>query len=286
MPLWFEILLRSGVLFFLVLVLMRIMGKRNPARLTPFQFVNYTVIAVITSLTAVNIIENFFFGLTALGVFILLSLLLDYLSLRSKAIHDLVQGKETVLVVQGKVMEENLKDLRLTGEELLRELRRKEVFNLGDVEFAVMESTGDINVMLKSEKTPLTSYDLGRQVSPRREPQTVILDGNVLNDPLAEAGLNSNWLNEQLEKAGVTLDNVFIGQVDGQGELYLDLFDDSIQLPQPRVKEALYGNLERAQAEMESFFQETGDQEAKEIYENNAARLKELMEKLEPYLLR
>ncbi|RQD72916.1 MAG: DUF421 domain-containing protein [Candidatus Syntrophonatronum acetioxidans] len=286
MPLWFEILLRSGGLFFLVLVLMRIMGKRNPAHLTPFQFVNYIVIAVIVSLTAVNIIENFFFGLTALGVFVLLPIILDYLSLRSKAVHDLVQGKETVLVVQGKVMEENLKELRLTGEELLRELRRKEVFNLGDVEFAVMEPTGDLNVMLKSEKTPVTSYDLGHEVSPRREPQTVILDGNVLNDPLKEAGVNSNWLQEQLEKAGVTLDNIFIGQVDGQGELYLDLFDDSIQLPQPGVKEALFGNLEKAQAEMESYSLETDDQEARELYEKNAGKLKELMGKLEPYLLR
>ena len=72
--------------------------------------------------------------------------------MKSKTIYDLINGKETILVKEGKVMEDNLSQVRFSGEDLLREMRSKNAFNLADVEFAVMESTGDINVVLKSDK--------------------------------------------------------------------------------------------------------------------------------------
>ncbi len=283
---WIEILLRSTTLFFLVLILVRIMGKRQIARMTPFHFVSYSVIAILAALISANIIKNIVFGFISLGVWVLFSIALDYLSLRSKLIHDLVNGRETILVKQGKVMEESLKQLRFTGEELLKELRFKNVFNLADVEFAVMESTGEMNVLLKSDKKPVTPYDLGEKVSPRSAPQTVILDGNIIDESLSTMGLNQRWLNTQLEGIGVSLDNVFIGQVDSSGDLYIDLFDDSIQIPEPKVKEMLYANLEKSQADLLSFSLETENKQAKSMYAADAGKLQKILEKLEPYLLR
>jgi uncharacterized membrane protein YcaP (DUF421 family) len=262
------------------------MGKRQPARMNPFNFVNYTVIAVITTLIVMNIITNLAFGLIALGIWVLIPIALDYLALKSKWAHDIINGKETILIKQGKIMEDNLFRARLTGEELLRELRSKNAFNLSDVEFAVMETTGDINVLLKSNRKTITPYDLGQKVASQTEPQTVILDGNMLDEPLASMGLNREWLKLQLEKLGVSLTNVFIGQVDSYGDLYLDLFDDAIQLPEPKVKEMLYANLEKIQADLMTFAMETVDQDAKTMYYNNANKLKQVLEKLEPYLLR
>ncbi|CUH97475.1 putative membrane protein [Propionispora sp. 2/2-37] len=283
---WIQILLSSVSLFFLILLMTRSMGKRNIVRLTPFQFVNYMIIAIIAALMSLNIITNFVFGLIALGVWVLLPIALDYLSIKSKWVHDVVSGKETVLIKHGKIMEENLLQTRLTGEELLRELRSKNAFNLGDVEFAVMEGTGDINVILKSHKKPVSAYDLGIKVAPQTEPQTVILDGNMLNEPLASLGFNKEWLGIQLENMGVSLDNVFIGQVDSSGELYLDLFDDSVQMPQPKVKEMLYANFEKIQADLTTFALETQNEAAKRMYSEHADTLQQLMKKLKPYLLR
>ncbi|MDF2672201.1 MAG: hypothetical protein K0R09_466 [Clostridiales bacterium] len=282
---WIMILLRTSILFFLALILIRILGKGNPLRMTPFRFVSYTVIGVIIALISTNIVTNTVLGLVALGVWIVYTIAIDYLSIKSKAVHDLVNGKETVLIKVGKVMEENLIQVRLTGEELLRELRSKNVFKLADVEFAVMESTGDVNILLKSDKKPITPHDLQRKVSPAAEAQTVILDGNALDEPLSNMGLNRNWLSTELEKVGVSEDNVFIGQVDSSGDLYLDLFDDSIQLPQPKVKELLYANLEQSQADFLKFALETQDENIKAIYSNNANRIKDVMNKLKPYLL-
>lgn len=283
---WLVILVKSISLFFLTLFVVRVLGKRNISSITPFNFVSYIVIAVLAALISANIITNFAFGLIALLVWVLLSIALDYLSIKSKRIHDLINGKETVLIKHGKVMEESLLKARLTGEELLRELRNKNAFNLADVEFALMETTGDINVYLKSDKKPVTAHDLGIKVAPQTEPQTVILDGNILNEPLSSLGLNREWLGIQLENMGVSLDNVFIGQVDSSGDLYLDLFDDAVELPQPKVKELLYANLEKTHADLLSFALETQDENAKAMYSQNADKLQQLMDRLKPYLLR
>jgi uncharacterized membrane protein YcaP (DUF421 family) len=283
---WLLILSRAIIMFFITFILIRIMGKRQPARMNPFNFVNYGVIAIITALIVMNIITNLAFGLIALGVWVLFPIALDYLALKSKWAHDIINGKETILIKQGKIMEDNLFRLRLTGEELLRELRSKNAFNLSDVEFAVMETTGDINVLLKSDRKPVTPHDLEQKVAPQTEPQTVILDGNILDEPLAGMGLNREWLKLQLEKLGVSLANVFIGQVDSYGDLYLDLFDDAIQLPGPKLKEMLYANLEKVQADLLTFALETQNQAAKRMYSNNADKLKQVLKKLKPYLLR
>lgn len=279
------ILLRTSVLFFLTLILIRILGKGSPLRMTPFRLVNYMVIAIIIALISTNMITNAVLGLVALGTWIIYTIALDYLAVKSKWVHDLVNGKETVLIKDGKVMEENLIQVRLTGEELLRELRSKNVFKLADVEFAVMESTGEVNVLLKSDKKPVTPYDLERKVAPASEPQTIILDGNVLDESLSNRGLNRNWLNKELQKVGVSIDNVFIGQVDSLGDLYLDLYDDVVQPPEPKVRELLYANLGKVHGDLLKFALETQDENAKAMYSKNADVIKNLMDKLRPYLL-
>lgn len=286
MQTWIQILLRSVAIFCLAFVLLRLMGKRNINKITPFRFVCYVVIAILSALISVNIVGNLAAGLIALGVWAVLPVILDFLALKSKWVHDFVSGKETVLIKHGKIMEENLMQTRLTGEELLRELRQKNAFNLADVEFAVMEDTGDISVYLKSDKKPVTAHDLEMKVAPQAEPQTVILDGNILDEPLASLGLNRGWLEIQLENMGVSLDNVFVGQVDSSGDLYIDLFDDAVKLPQPKVKEMLFANLEKIQADLTTFSLETKNEGAKAMYAQNAQKLEGLTEKLRPYLLR
>jgi len=84
----------------------------------------------------------------------------------------------------------------------------------------------------------------------------------------------------------VSLDNVFIGQVDSSGDLFIDLFDDSIEVAQPKVKEMLYASMSKVQADLLCFSLETEDMKTRRMYLNNANKLKKIMDKLEPYLLR
>lgn len=283
---WLIILFNSIILFFLTLVVTRFMKKRNLSKVTPFEFISYVVIALIVTLISLDIIANIYFGLTALAVWSLMPIILDYASMKSKWIYNIINGKERVLIKDGKVMEDNLAKERMTGQEFLQELRSKKSFNLADVEFAVMETTGDINVSLKADKKPITSHDLGIKVAEMSEPQTVILDGNILNEGLTNSGLNQNWLEIQLENKGVVLDNVFIGEVDSSGDLYLDLFDDVIQVPKSQNKEMLYASIQKSQADLMTFALETKNESAKSMYLRNAGELDKVMKKLEPYLLR
>ncbi|MCE5222094.1 MAG: DUF421 domain-containing protein [Clostridium sp.] len=286
MDTWLRLLFNSILLFFLSLVIVRYMKKKSLSNATAFDFISYAVIAVTVTLISLDVISNIYFGLITLGVWAIMPIILDYASMKSKWIYNAINGKERVLIKNGKVMEDNLSKERITGQEFLQQLRSKKAFNLADVEFAVMETTGDINVSLKADKKPVTAYDLGTKVAPKTEPQAVILDGNILNESLTNIGLNHCWLRTELENKGVALENVFIGQVDSSGDLYLDLFDDMIQVPKTQVKEMLYASIQKSQADLMSFSLESDNKVAKAMYLKNAENLNKVMEKLEPYLLR
>lgn len=283
---WINTLLRTLVMFFITFALVKSMGKTNLSKISSFKLVTYIVIGIISALISLNLTPNTIFPFISLVVWILLSIALDYLSIKSKLVHDIVYGKETVLVKEGKVMEENLLKVRYTGEELLRELRNKNAFNFADVEFAVMESTGDINILLKSDKKPITPHDLKMNVGNLSQPETIILDGTILDNGLANRGLDRTWLDVQLSNLEVSLENIFIGQIDSSGDLYVDLFDDLIQVPQPKVKELLYSNIEKVYSDLTSYSLETKDPVVKEMYAQNANRMKKILDALEPYLLR
>ena len=278
------VIIRSLALFFLVWLSIRLIGKRNISRVKPFNFMSYIVLAIVATLMSLNLI-NLISGFIVLLTWLVLPIALDYLSIKSEVIHQLINGKETVLIKHGKIMEENLIQVRMIGEDLLAELRSKNIFNLTDVEFAVMETNGEINAYLKSDKKPVTAHDLGEQVAPQAEPQTVIMDGNILNEPLFSLGLNQEWLKVELDKMGVALENVFLGQVDSSGDLFLDLFDDAVEIPQPKVKELLYANLEKIQVDLSTFSLQTEDKNAKGMYLRNSQKLENLLDKLRPYLL-
>lgn len=283
---WSILLFNSIILFFLVIIISKYLKRKTLAKATPFDFISYAVIASIIALISLNMIDNIYFALTTLGVWVLIPIILDYSSMKSKWIYNVIHGKERVLVKNGKVMEDNLSKERITGQEFLQEMRSKKAFNLADVEFAVMETTGDINVILKADKKPVTAADLGEKVGSKREPQTVILDGNILNEGLTNAGLNRNWLTTQLEIKGVSLENVFLGQVDSSGDLYVDLFDDMIQVPKTEIKDMLYASIEKCQADLMSFSLDSDNEDAKNMYLQDADKLKKIMKKLEPHLLR
>lgn len=115
-----------------------------------------------------------------------------------------------------------MKKERYTGDELLAQLRTKSVFRLADVEFAMLEPSGDLSVLLKSELQPLTPNHLGMKLNIEKPTQSVIMDGVIQDEPMAAAGRGRGWLHKELDKLGVTKENVFLAQVDTHGELTLD----------------------------------------------------------------
>ncbi|MBF7084581.1 DUF421 domain-containing protein [Desulfallas sp. Bu1-1] len=286
MPEWLNILLRSAGMFIVTLFLVRLIGKRQTSRLTFFDLVTAIATGAIAAAISLNLVGNPAHGLIALAVWTVFPALIYILAMKYKAVRDIVQGRETVLINHGKVLEDKLMEARYTPEDLLSQLRRKNVFNFADVEFAVLEPTGDLSVMLKKDKQPLTAKTMGINAGMESVPQTVMLDGEIIDEHLTAMGLNRNWLYTELEKAGVAPENVFIAQVDSAGQLYLDLFDDSIQVPNPKTKDLVYATLKKCQADCELYALGTKQPEARKMYGESSAILAQAIRELEPLLKR
>lgn len=233
---WAEVSLRTLMVMAALFLVTKALGKRQVNQLTLFEYLTGITIGSIAATTSIDLRSDWYLGLVALGVWGGVVLITEFLTLKSIKARYLFEGKGTVLIRGGKVLEKNLKKERMNVDELMEQLRANQVFKLADVEFAVMEPSGRINTMLKTESRPLTAKQLGLFTAPMQEPQLVISDGNILSEPLASAGHSRQWLHAELEKLGVRADEVFIGQVDSDGKLYVDLYDDHhVQGVQPKT---------------------------------------------------
>jgi len=286
MPGWLDVIISSFVALAYLFVLARVIGKRQISKLTFVDFIIAITIGSISAEMAVKIEGSIVHGLLAMSIFGLFPIISGWLSMKSKVMRNFFDGNATVLIKDGKILEDNLKSERLTTEDLLEMLRSEKVFKVADVEFAVMESSGKLSVLQKADNQPITPKLLGMTVSPAEEPQTVIMDGEIMDEPLATIGLNRAWLKAELGKAGVALENVFLGQVDKGGELYLDLYDDKIHVPQPNSKKLTFATLKKCQADMELYALSTQSEKMKQLYTQEAQRLQRVLNNVEPLLMR
>ncbi|MGK5511868.1 DUF421 domain-containing protein [Brevibacillus formosus] len=286
MPDWLSILLRSiGAVAYLFL-LTKIIGKRQIKQLTYIEYIVGISIGSIAAFMATEMDGPVYHSLIAMGIFALFPYLMEWLSLKSKFLRDLFEGKSTVLIKEGKILEDNLKKERLTAEDLMEQLRIKNVFRVADVEFALMETSGEVSVLLKSESQPVTPKHLELTVAPSEENQVVIMDGVIMDEPLATAGLNRRWVRTELQKAGVALENVFLGQVDKGGELYLDLYDDKLMVPGAQAMKLAFATLKKCQADLELYALNTKNEQMKRTYQTDSEQLQQIIDQVKPFMIR
>jgi uncharacterized membrane protein YcaP (DUF421 family) len=286
MPKELEVVIRTLVAVIVLFFLTKMLGKRQVSQLSVFEYITGITIGSITAYVSLDLDNNWYLGVIALAVWILVSIGMEFLQIKSKIMRDLIDGTPRILIKNGKIMEDNMKKERITTNELMMQLRKKNIFLVADVEFAVMEPSGDINVLLMRENQPFTPKHLGIKVAPEQAPQAVIMDGKIIDEPLAAAGLSRGWLKTELEKIGVSHENVFLGQVDAYGQLYVDLFDDLLKVPQPQLKAALFATLKKCQADLELFGLATKNQKAKQMYEQCSKKLEKIIIELTPLLHR
>lgn len=281
---WVHIFIRS-IVFILVLILMtRLLGKKQISEISFFEYVSGITIGSIAGEVIMGLDGSMWHGVLAIGVFSGITLLVDILSLKSKKFRDIVDGKGSIIIKDGKIMEDNLKKEKYTLDDLGSLLRKKDVFNTADVEFAMLEPKGDLSILLKKENRPLTPKDLQMKVANDKVPQTIIMDGSIMNDAMSAAGKDRHWLHMELDKLGVTIENVFMAQVDSYGDLTVDLYDDKIKVPSPQIRPLLLAMIKKCQADLELFALETESDKAKVMYDKNAKKLEEVIRILKPYL--
>jgi len=282
---WLIVSLRTILTIVVLFFMTKLLGKRQVSQLSLFEYITGITIGSLAATIPIEM-DTWHLGLISLIVWVACSFGIEYLTIKSKMARNLLDGKSTILIKDGKVLEENLKKERLTTDELLEQLRSKDVFRLADVEFAVMESSGEVNVLLTRENQPLTASHLGIKIAPEQETQCVIMDGNIMYEPLATIGLNKRWLDTELEKIGVSIENVFLGQVDSYGELFVDLYDDQIIVPKSQNKATLFATLKKCEADLEMFSLSTDNQQVKQMYEQCAISMGSVINELRPILTR
>ncbi|WP_141432772.1 DUF421 domain-containing protein [Bacillus sp. 03113] len=222
-------LIRSIFIIIGLFVITKIQGKKQLSKLSFFEYIVGITVGDIAGTISMDSRLKLSEGITALLIWAIFPLIISILSLKSKPFRDFVEGTSTTFIENGNVLEKNLKKEKYSTDELLEQLRKKNVFSLADVEFASLDSNGDLSVLLKKEKQPVLIEDLVQNYKPIKVPQTVITDGSVYYEGLRKAGLTHAWLMVQLENRKLSINDIFLAQIDYNGNLYIDTYDDSIK---------------------------------------------------------
>ncbi len=263
MPEFLLTLIRSIVAFILLLLMARIMGKKQLSQITFFDYcVGITIGSIAASMSVdQNIkISN---GLMALIIWGLFPIILAFAGLKSKTFLRLTDGKPSIIIENGEVNERNLKKNQMAIDELMLLLREKNIFKLSDVEMAVLETNGQLSVMQKADQQSVTPNTLGMKVDEEHSPTVVIMDGKLLEKGLLAFGYSKEWLLEEIKKQGVQdIEDVFLAQLDLKGNVYVDVYDGKAKSAVFPKNSALVDTLEKVQADLESYSKQT-DSEAR-----------------------
>lgn len=227
MPITVVVIIRSSIAFFVLLFFVRLIGKQQVSQLTFFDYVVGITIGSIASTLSVQVNENTFATLVGMATWTILAILVAVLGIKSVFVRKIVDGEATVVVENGKILENNLSRIRIPIDELISELRSLGVFNLSDVEFAMFEPGGKISVQKKSQKQPLTPSDINLPTQYDGLPTNLIMDGSVIKDALESLNLSKAWLYHQLGKQNIhDATEISLAQLDTKGNLYVDLKGD------------------------------------------------------------
>ena len=286
MPGWTLIAIRSLGAIVMLFILTRILGKKQISQLTFFEYITGIALGDLVGFMSTDIEAHYFHGVVSLLIWFIVPLFFERMSLRSKSLRRWLEGNSTVFIKDGKVMESNLRKERYTGDELMEQLRTKNVFNPADVEFALLEPSGQLSIMLKRDKQPLTPSDIGLAVPYVKEPKVVVMDGNIQDETLADLGLTRGWLMEELGRMGVPLNNVFLCVADTFGQIYVDLYDDLAEVHVPSAKELILVSLKKVQAELELYALQSSSMEERRHYVSCAQSIQTVLDRAVPVLQR
>lgn len=211
---------RAIVLYIVVLVVMRLMGKREIGQLQPFELAISIMIADLASIPMTEIGIPIFNGIIPICGLLAMHLLISVINLKSLKAREVICGKPSILIYRGKINEENLKKERFTINELEERLRGNNIFNLGDVEYAILETSGQVTVIPKPEKRNTIPEDFNIVPEYEEIPYDLVIDGKIMSQNLKEIGKNYNWLKKQTDKFNIKPEDALIVTLDGKGQIF------------------------------------------------------------------
>lgn len=214
-------LARTVFLYILVVITMRLMGKRQIAQLEPYELVIAIMIAELAVIPMQDRNIPLINGIIAIITLLFIQVTFSVVSLHSLNFRSFLDGRYSLIIANGIIREKEMRKARYNLDELLEQLRLKSIFNLGDVEFAILETSGELSVLLKSQKRPVNPQDLQIETEYEGLPLVLIMDGQVMKSELKKSQLSEAWLRVELEKHGIEgPGEILIASLNTAGELF------------------------------------------------------------------
>ena len=211
--------LRSLILYGVVIFSVRLMGKRQIGEMEPAEFVVTMLVANLAAIPMQDGAIPLYSGLVPILTVLGMELVLSGLILRSVRLRQLLCGKPVILIDNGKILQENLKSARINLDELTGQLRAKDVLDIRTVQFAILETSGDLSVFPYPKEKPASAKDAGVQATGQHLPVTVVEDGYLSRENLERAKKDEKWLETVLSQHNCGIQDTFLLTVDESGQV-------------------------------------------------------------------
>lgn len=220
---------RGVIAFVSLLILARVLGKQQIAELTFFEYVLGITIGSIASTMTVDLSTKIFPQFVGLLTWVGAVMVTQWVTIRWRDQSKLINGEPTIVVMEGRIMEDAMRKLRYRLSDLTEQLRIEGVFNLDEVQYAVLEASGQLSVLKKPQNMPVTLQDLQLTGQNRGMDVELVYGGVVVEQNLKQTGVTRDWLVEQLRAQGFSdPSEVFIATIDANRKLYVDGYQDKL----------------------------------------------------------
>ena len=216
-------LIRSMLLYLILIIVIRLMGKRQFGQMEASEFVVTMLVADLAAVPMQDLGIPFLSGVVPILTVLFFELILSALSYYSITVRKLFCGRPVILMENGRILQENLKKTRITPDELTELLREKEITDLTTVKYAILEANGQLSALLYPKFQPLTPQDMNIQTQELNLPVTIISGGKLLRENLKLSGKDDRWLNDLMAQHGCSVKGVYLLTVEPSGKIYLSI---------------------------------------------------------------
>jgi uncharacterized membrane protein YcaP (DUF421 family) len=227
-----DILLQTLIAFFAILFIARILGRQQVAQLTVHEYINGITFGSIAANVATDLGQSTGGHILGLFLFGALTFLITYLSKKSRGISKVIEGEPILVIQDGHILEKNLSRFHYTVDDLTHLLRKKDVFNIEDVKYGILETTGEVSVMKVAQKENVKVEDLNLKTTQEELCTDIIVTGNIIYDNLKKRDITVKWLTSQLKMIGVKdIKDIYYATLDKDKKIYIDNFNDNLNNP-------------------------------------------------------
>lgn len=217
-----QLIFRTVFLYIVVVVTMRIMGKRQIGQLQPFEFAIAVMISELAALPLTEDDKMIHHALIPISVLLVCQLLFSLLSIKGVRMREIVCGKPMLLIRNGKMLEKNMRKEMYTINDLLEQLRFYGIQSIDNVEYGILETSGQLSVLVKSQKRPLTPEDIHVNTGHESFNHDIIIDGKLIGRTLEKLNLKREWIDDSLKEFGINdYAHVFYASVNSNLKLFV-----------------------------------------------------------------